>query len=143
MRSLVTQSCTNKRYSAKQLHPQVTWVTMKTEQLKPTRQWKSQSRLKWAKTFRHQWTTKVVLPLFIYLRVSKYKLALMDTSLSRFPIRLPSKNRSVHLHLDLVAIKSNSTGLRLNRISIQSVPHRMSFSNLMPSKPIVIKEVVR
>ena len=85
----------------------------------------------------------VAPPRFKFLKDSKFKPALMVTSPSRFPIRLLSKSHSVHLHLDLVAIKSNSTGLQLNRISIQSALLRMSFSNLMPSKPIEIKEVVK
>ena len=87
----------------------------------------------------------MVVPLqFRYLRVSNNQLSLMDTSPSRFLMLLLSNKQIAHRHLALLAIRtSNNTGLQLNKILIQSAPPRMFFSNLMPLRPIEIREVVK
>ena len=144
MKSLVTQFFTNRKYSAKLLHPLIIWVTKKMIQLKLTRQWTSQISLKLDKTFKHQWIMMVVPLQFRYLKVSNNQLNLMATSPLRFLMLLLYNNRIAHRHLALVAIRTlNNTGLQSNKILIQSAPPRMSFSNLMPLRPIEIREVVK
>ena len=144
MKSLVTQFFTNRKYSAKLLHPLIIWVTKKMIQLKLTRQWTSQVSLKLDKTFKHQWIMMVVPLQFRYLKVNNNQLSLMDISPLRFLMMQLSNKRSVHQHLALVAIRTwNNTGLQSNRILIRLAPPRMSFSNLMLLRPIEIREVVK